>query len=78
MAAFISCLYPFLHPCTLIKTPTRFKALHYLLTHIGFLLLHHSVYEPSFGIINDAHRVTYMNMDISRTVHMLSNITGLI
>lgn len=77
VAAFISSPYPLPHPCTLIKTPTYFKALHHL-THIEFLLLHHWVYGPSLGLLMTRHRVTHMNMEISHTVHMLSYITGLI
>lgn len=69
--AFISFPYPLPHPCTLIKSPTFFKALHHPLTHIGFPLLHHWVYGPSLGLLMTQHQVTHMNMEISHTVHSL-------
>lgn len=78
VAAFISSPYPLPHPCTLIKTPTYFKALHHPLTHIEFPLLLHWVYGPSLGLLMTRHRVTHMNMEISHIVHTLSYITGLI
>lgn len=70
--------YPLPHPCSLIKTPTRLKALHQPLSHIGFPRLHHCVYGPSLGLLMTQHRVIHMNMEISYIVHILSNITGLI
>lgn len=77
VAAFISSPYPLPHPCTLIKTPTYFKALHHPLTHIEFPLPHYWVYGPSLGLLMTWHRVTYMNMEISHIVHTLPYITGL-
>lgn len=59
-AAFISSSYPLLHPCTLIKTHTYFKALHHPLTHIEFSIASPLSLWPIFGIINDtAQSYTY-------------------
>lgn len=78
VAAFISSLYPLPHPCTIIKTPTYFGALHHPLTHIEFPLLHHWVYGPCLGLLMTQHRFLHMNMEISHIEQMLPYITRLI
>lgn len=66
------------HPCTLIKTPPYFKALHHQLTPIGFPPQCHWVYGAALRLLMAQSILLHMNMEISHTLQMVFCVTGLI